>query len=139
MRRTGLLLVLIGAAAAAGCQTGRATGELLVSAGARVVDVPVPVHFARSDHRSFDHIGPSEIIVHHVYHAFNVSRTSVTAFYRKQMPVAGWRPIGELEVSGRRLMAFDRGDEKCLIHIKKKFFLLTIIKIEVVGRPSGST
>jgi len=127
----GLLLVAVGAAGCKGLAGRDAPIELAVSVAHRVADVPVPAGFSLDESRSFRIDSP--IIVYHVYRGFRVSRHDVVRFYEKQMPVARWQPIGRVEAGGRRLLAFERDGEKCLIHVRKRSPLWTRLTIEVVG------
>lgn len=106
-------------------------GELPVSTACRVDDVPVPAPFSPDAARSFGSESP--LIAHHVYRAFQVDPDLVERFYRKQMPVARWEPMGRVEAGGRRMLLFGRGAERCLIHIERDRFLRTVLTIEVVG------
>jgi len=134
------LLILAVLAGAAGCKsTGPAGGAqsqgLAVSATYRTADVPVPTRFTLDESVSFQVESP--LIVHHVYRAFRVPRRHVVRFYRDQMPVARWQPIGRVDAGGVRLLVFERDGQKCLIHIKRSFRFWTRLKIEVVGPAAG--
>ena len=139
MKRAGSAAILLAAGALAGCQTpvGPVAEPLVARTDHPIPDVPVPAPFAIDRGESLDHTSPTMRLIRHVYTARSVSPAAVARFYRRQMPIGSWQPLGEVEGGGGRLMAFGRGDEKCLIHIgRDRWPVRTIIAVEVIGQPA---
>ena len=61
----------------------------------------------------------------------------VVAFYREQMPINGWTTLSIVEY-GKRLLAFDRTNETCVINVEPRSFS-TRITITVSPKQQVST
>ena len=82
----------------------------------RLRDVPVPAGFKFKTGQSSDRAVGGFRLVRHLYEGGATVR-QVSEFYRRNMPVLGWRMIEENFVSGRRRLLYDKGNDTCHISV----------------------
>lgn len=92
------------------------SGSLEPSRQPYLVDIPLPVGFVLADHSSEDWSSGPVRFVRHRYEG-RADKTSVRAFYRRQMPLIRWTPVSESSVDGRHALSFRRAKETCRITI----------------------
>lgn len=82
----------------------------------RLRDVPVPAGFKFKTDQSSDRAVGGFRFVRHMYEGGATVR-QVSDFYRRNMPLLGWRTLEESFVSGRRRLLFDKGNDTCHISV----------------------
>ena len=102
----------------------------------RLADVPVPAGFKFEADRSRSRIVGQFRFIEHRYEGRATVR-QVAEFYRRGMPVLGWRTLEENFVSGRQRLLFDKGNDTCHISIWDDWG--TKVLIHVLPRGAGST
>ena len=82
----------------------------------RLKDVPVPAGFKFKTDQSSDRAVGGFRFVRHLYEGGATVR-QVSEFYRRNMPVLGWRSLEASLVSGRQRLLFDKGNDTCHISV----------------------
>ncbi len=123
----------------AGCAGPRAMSgkqRLVPATHAFASDIPLPSGFELVDQSSADWSGDVLRCLRHRYRG-GADKGAVETFYRSEMPLARWTPIGEDHTDGRIAMQFRKGKESCLITIEDEMHGLTRhVAVEVVIAPA---
>jgi len=108
----------------------------------RLQDVPVPAGFKFKTDRSRDRAVGGFRFVEHFYEG-NASVRQVSDFYRRHMPLLGWRMLEENFVSGRRRLLYDKGNDTCHISVWDDWGTKVLIQVLPRGarrtRPAAPT
>jgi len=100
---------------ALGCGPDRDVGPQ-PAADTRLADIPVPETFKFDAQRSTDRTTGALRFVEHVYKGSH-PLGDVADFYRREMPVLGWRLVEERFDHGRQRFHFEKDREACHISL----------------------
>lgn len=110
-----LLLVLFGCVAPMSYQKGKEPGEIPLSVMLKFSDIPVPGTFNFDSQNSYvfendvNRIGVLKYIT-------MTSPDEAVAFFKREMPNAGWKLINVLEY-GQKILTYEKEGESCVINI----------------------
>lgn len=102
------------------------------SVNPRLPDVPVPAGFKFKPDESNDRVADGFRFVLHYYEGDAPVR-HVSDFYRRSMPVLGWKLVEEKFVNGRQRFMFTKGNDACHISIRDDWGTKVMINVLPTG------
>lgn len=102
----------------AGCQNELRTAPLTASRTPFVRDIPVPMSFELVDTISRSYKRAGFRMIEHSYFGY-AEPITVYAFYRDEMPRAGWKPLSDQNVQGSYHMSYQKGQETAVVIVKR--------------------
>lgn len=140
-RLEGMRLVALAALAAgllvAGCQSDLRTTPLTASRTPFVRDIPVPMSFELVDTMSRSYRRGGFRMIEHSYFGY-AEPITVYAFYRDEMPKAGWRSLSDQNVQGTYHLSFHKGKETAVVVVARdRRDLRSGALVSVVVKPVG--
>lgn len=103
---------------ATGCQEELRTAPLTASRTPFVRDIPVPMSFELVDTMSRSYRRAGFRMIDHSYFGY-AEPITVYAFYRDEMPKAGWRVLSDQNVQGSYHLSFQKGKETAVVVVTR--------------------